>query len=333
MFDDLKNAPDIYKPSKFWQKLNKTHVSQISETGFNNFKRSVNMRYFNWGILGIIRLQLFPIIYGVTNFNFKPILKSHLVKSSSQKGIRNFNGPNAFIYKTYVAYLYDFVKTFDRLNILATIKEPSLGNPFLIKYAGKEISQDLCNSVFEFYSIFNHLKIQKKINIAELGAGYGRTAYVFLKTLPTCTYTIIDIPPALYLSQEYISRVFPKEKVFSYRSFSSYSKIKKEFESSRIRFLMPHQIELIPKKSFDLFINISSLHEMYISQIKNYFIQMNRLVSGYVYTKQWLKSLTSDNHHIKMKDYPTPKNWKVLYQHQHKIQNMFFEALYQLPKK
>jgi hypothetical protein len=64
MFEELDRAPSIYQPSKFWQKLNKLHINQLSRTGIKNFKRSVNMRYFNWGILGIQwlkNLKLSPI--------------------------------------------------------------------------------------------------------------------------------------------------------------------------------------------------------------------------------------------------------------------------------
>ncbi len=333
MFGELEQAPALYQPSKFWQKLNKTHINQLSHSGIKNFKRSVNMRYFNWGILGIIRLQLFPVIDGLTNLNFKPFFKSYFIKNTSAEGVRKFNIVNAYIYKAYVTYLYEFVKKVDKFNIFNNIKEPQFGNPFLISYDSRIISQDLCNSVHEFYSIVNNLNSTKRLNIAEIGAGYGRTAYVFLKELPASTYCIIDIPPALYISQYYLSKVFPKEHIFFYKPFSNYSNIKKEFESSRIRFLMPHQIELLPSKSINLFINISSLHEMRVEQIKNYFNQIERLGTGYIYTKQWLRSMTTDNNHIKMSQYPIPKTWKVIYQHRHKIQSMFFEALYQIKKK
>jgi len=330
MFRELDTAPSLYQPSPFWQKLNKLHIDQLSRAGIENFKRSVNMRYFNWGILGIFRMQLSPLVYGLRNFNHKPFLASHFIKNTSPKGARSFNPINAYIYKIFVTYLYDYVKIFDKLGIFSHVEEPRFGNPFLISYRKHKISQDLCNSVFEFYSITKHMTSLNKLNIAELGSGYGRTAYIFLKQLSDCTYCIIDFPPALYISQQYLSKVFPKDKIFLSRKFTKYSQIKNEFESSRIKFLMPHQIELLPKQTFDLFINISSLHEMTVTQIKNYFSQIDKLNRQYFYTKQWFRSRTIDNNHIKMNQYPIPKKWTIIYQHQHPIQKMFFEAFYQL---
>ncbi len=189
----------------------------------------------------------------------------------------------------------------------------------------------MCNSIHEFYSIVEYLPISKITNIIELGSGYGRLGYVFLKVLPQSSYCFIDIPPALFIAQEYISKIFPKEKIFKFRPFPDFIKVKKEFEESRIKFLMPHQMELLPKKYFGLFINISSLHEMSCEQIKNYFQQIDRLIKGFFYTKQWRKSRTKDNFFIRQNDYPVPKKWLLKFNHsRHPIQNMFFDSLYEV---
>ena len=202
----------------------------------------------------------------------------------------------------------------------------------MVQYKNKLISQDLCNSIHEFYAIRQSGKFPKKMKIAELGAGYGRLAFIFLKVLPDSSYCIIDIPPALYISQKYLSTVFPGEKIFKFKPFKSYQQIKKEFESARIQFLMPHQIELLPKKQFGLFITVSSLHEMRRDQIRNYLKHINRLTKGYFYTKQWQQSHTVDNQNIKEHQYPVPGKWKaVLKNSPHPIQRMFNDAIYKIP--
>jgi putative sugar O-methyltransferase len=235
------------------------------------------------------------------------------------------------IYKTYTASLYEFVAHLDTQDILKKIEEPLIGNPILISYKNKLITQDLCNSVYDYYAIVGEIDLPKKPKIAEIGAGYGRVAYVFLSILTNSSYCIIDIPPALFIAQNYLSKVFPDEKIFKFRPFNSYEEIRKEFEESRIRFLMPHQVKLLPKKYFDLFINISSLHEMTREQIKNYISQINLLCKGYFYTKQWRKSRTKDNNFITEQEYPTPKNWKVVQKRsRHPIQKMFFDTLYKI---
>lgn len=323
MFVELKKAPSIFQPSNFWDKLNDLHIDYLSRVGFENFKRTIGHHYFGWGVLSIIRHQLSPILEEIKRGNFSPIFESHF-----KNGI---NPLATFIYRVYVASLFEYVSKIDRLNILKKIEEPLLGNPFIVTYKGKKISQDLCNSVYEFYSITQKIKLSKNARIADIGAGYGRLAYIFLNVIPDCSYCIIDIPPALFISQKYLKTIFPREKIFLFRPFSSYKDIKSEFDSSRIKFLLPHQLELFPDKHFDLFINISSLHEMMRSQIKNYIELINRLCRGYFYTKQWRKSETKDNLYIKESEYPIPQDWKIISRNSpHPIQRMFFDTLYKL---
>lgn len=325
MFEELKKSPTIYHPSKFWDNLNKVHLNFLSRIGFNNFKRTVNTKYFDWGSLGIMVHQFHLMLREFVKGNFDPFI------NSSFEHTKKFNHLGALTYRVYLASLYEFISQNDYLKIFDKIKEPKIGNPFVVKYKGRLISQDLCNSVFEFYSITGDAHFPKKVKIAELGAGYGRLGYVLLKILPNSTYCVIDIPPALFIAQNYLSKVFPKEKIFRFRPFKSFMDVKKEFEQSRIQFLLPHQIELLPKKYFDLFINISSLHEMTREQIRNYFKQINRLCEGYFYTKQWRKSRVKDNQFITESEYPIPKSWQIISRHdRHPIQNMFFDVLYKI---
>ena len=198
------------------------------------------------------------------------------------------------------------------------------------------ISQDLANSILEYYSIREHFDVtaNDKVTICELGAGYGRNAYVFLKALPKCKYIIIDIPPALFISQHYLSSVFRDRKIFSFRPFERFSDVEKEFNDADIVFLLPHQAEMLPEKSVDLFINISSLHEMKIEQINAYFNLIDKLTRGLFYSKQWWVSRNPvDGITVTPKDYPIPQNWTQLYLREAKVQTYFFEAMYSLNSK
>lgn len=324
MFKELKKSPVLYQPSIFWDRLNKIHLEYLSKDGIDNFKRTINTRYFNWGTLGIIVHQLSPIFKEFLRGNIAPLIDS---KFEDKK----LNFFEELMYRIYLASLFEYISRCDSLKILDNLEEPLIGNPFVVKYKSKLISQDLCNSVYEFYSMTQGANLTKGVKVAELGAGYGRVGYVLLKQIPGSTYCVIDIPPALFIAQSYLSKVFPKEKIFKFRPFTSFKKVKKEFERSRIQILMPHQIELLPKRYFDLIFNISSLHEMTKEQIRNYIKQINRLCKGYFYTKQWRKSRTKDNMFIKEGEYPIPRSWKVVNKRdRHPIQSMFFDALYKI---
>jgi putative sugar O-methyltransferase len=330
MINDLFRSPKLYQPSEFWQNLNREHIDQIQSDGLQNFKRSVNSRYFNWGVLEIFHHQWKPFLHALSRGNICPITESSFDYKLHTISGMNFNSISAIIYRTYVSALYDYISELDSLNLLTKIHEPLFGNPFLISYKNRILSQDLCNSIHEFYSITKAINLKSNAHIAELGAGYGRLGYVFLSALNKSDYTVIDIPPALYIAQSYLSKVFPKKNIFTYRSFSNYSSIKNQYQKTSIKFLLPYQLEKLPQKSINLFLNVSSLHEMTRPQIDNYFSQINRLTEGYFYTKQWRRSQTKDNDHITEYEYPTPPHWKTIYHRRHPIQDMFFEALYKI---
>jgi putative sugar O-methyltransferase len=336
LLDELKTVPEVYRPSPFWQELAAANVKQLEDSGFENFKRTVNTRYFNWRVLGILRHQLMAIARNWVRHPSGTVFRAEFPQPRASVNDRaaSFDGLSAWIYKTYVAMYANILHRQDRRRLLETLEEPELGNPFLVEYEGRRVSQDLCNSVHELYSILgpDGLAASASPSFAELGAGYGRLGYVILKAIPDASYTIIDIPPALYVSQRYLTELFPMLPAFRFRPFSLYADIKAEFESATIRFLAPHQAELLPPKSFNYFINVSSLHEMTLDQVKNYFRLINTLCRGRFYTKQWRVSRTQVNGcTLREHDYPVSPEWRTLFHRKHPIQRMFFDALYDIP--
>ena len=180
--------------NSFWEKLGKEHKQKLGQS-IGNFKRTINYRYHQWGLLGILRYEYHIILGELLRLNLKPF--------------RYFS-----LYKIHLACLYDKVARIDKLNLL-DIGEPLFGNPYYIYYRGRMITQDLCRSVHEFYSIGGTPK-----SILEIGAGYGRTAYIFLTTTRV-KYCIVDIEPALSISKEYLTTAFPdadikKNKTYYY---------------------------------------------------------------------------------------------------------------------
>jgi putative sugar O-methyltransferase len=339
MFNDMHAADKVYLPSPFWEALNEVQIKQLEGHGLEHFKRTVNMRYFNWDLKGIVAHQLWPVLkhwanhpdfsvfsHGIAGNWSIPGERETLISSLSQPLVNR-------TYATYLMLLKQYVAANDPRGLLERIGEPLVGNPLVVKDGEKTISQDLCNSVHEFYSSTRGVDVDKKgLSVFELGAGYGRVGFVFLKALESSTYTIVDIPPALFVAQSYLSTVFPDTKVFAFRPFRSYAEIKDEFESARIRFIGAHQIKLLPDKSADLFINISSLHEMTMEQIDFYLKQIDRLTRGSFYLKQWRRSRSVANgFRIRENDYPIPSRWSAVYRERHPLQRMFFHALYSVP--
>lgn len=331
MFDALSNGNPIYHPSKFWEELNEKNVRQLESGGLQNIKQTIARNYFTW-VVGR-RDQQFRFLARHTKLLSWPAILKGIFSHDPSFPLNQREQRQLII---FTRMLWKFAERFDSEQLLTHIDEPLEGNPFKIYLNGRLISQDLANSLLEYYSIREYFRVNadEKAIICELGAGYGRNAYVFLKALSKCKYIIVDIPPALYISQNYLSAVFRDKKIFSFRPFDRFSDVEKEFNDADIVFLLPHQAELLPAKSVDLFINISSLHEMKLDQIHTYFKLIDKLTTGFFYMKQWWVSHNAqDGLTITPKDYPVPQNWKQLYLRAANVQTYFFESMYSLNTK
>lgn len=341
----LGKGDTIYLPSRYWEMLNRKNLEQLESEGYDNFKQTIALNYFTW-LIGPYEkfkragaLNYLTWLVGPGNNQLRFLLKrtSPAVWSSILKGLRAYDQHSRltrgrqFVLRAFTIMLWKFAERADSEGLLRSLEEPTEGNPFRISLDGKLISQDLANSVLEYYSIREHFKpsASNRVTICELGAGYGRNAHVFAHALPNSRYIIVDIPPALDVVQRYLSAVLHTKKIFRFRCFESYSEVETELHEADIAFLLPHQARLLPGKSVDLFINISSLHEMKMDQIDAYLRLIDRLTKGIFYSKQFFVSKNPyDNTIIRHSDYLVPSNWQELYLRKAKVQLSFFEAMY-----
>ena len=321
MTADMESAPEIVQPSKYWIDLNRRHAERMA-SGIENFKRTLAKDYFTWmrvlpwdpQIRYLLAQLPFPAIARAILGTFRPFKHPHI--PVLEGWALNFLTRLVWQYAERVAP-----------KEIAALDEPALGNPPRIIQAGQLISQDLANSILEFQS-FSDVASGA---ICELGGGYGRNAYVTSKLGNPDQYMMVDIAPALGLAQLYLTSVFPKKKHFEYRPFTDFDAVREDLAASDFAYLLPHQLAHLPNDSVDLFINISSLHEMRPDQIAHYIREIRRLVrpGGHFYLKAWKEShIPFENIIVREDDYPLG-GWRTVYRRTPRIQTAFFETLLQ----
>lgn len=264
MFDEFSNYRPEILPSKYWEELNAKNLQQLADSRYENFKQTLARNYFTWIVNPFNKQMRFLMreagVWASLRYVFRALRSprhEHLAKKK-----------HSVYYDLLTNLLWDYVEKHDRDKLLGRLTEPGEGNPPQVTRDGRLISQDLANSLLEYREIMHPDVDPGGVRtILELGPGYGRTAYVFLSLLPDCRYILVDIPPALYVAQRYLSSVCPDRKVFAFRSFDDFDSVRDEFEAASIVFLTPNQLEKLPGKSIDLFLNISSLHEMRLDQV------------------------------------------------------------------
>jgi len=253
MTREIAGASPLYRPSNFWNDLNKKNFEMLAELGVENFKRTVAQNYFNWLVVGIRDVQFRNAL---RSWMRRPSILPFLNRLEFPDTLRTTTGLEGrvgrwgfFLYKMFVGMLWEHAARLDRSGLSLTLEEPSLGRPIVILRKGRRISQDLANSLREYNSITAD-DIDLPANdrrVAELGAGYGRLAYIFLSD-GASRYFIFDIPPALYVSQWYLTRLLPTKRIFRFRPIRDFSDVQRDVESSEIGFFTPNQMELFPDR-------------------------------------------------------------------------------------
>jgi len=332
MFSSIESGDVLAGPSKYWVELNKMKMAQLQKHGYENFKRTIALNYFTfvrilpWDSQFRFLLRRLPI--GVSLACLK---KSLLARKHDYFSV--FNRIQSLLYNFLTFASWEFSRGAVSDAALLALREPEDGNPAETRdSSGALVSQDLANSILEVSAM--GATLAPGSIVLELGAGYGRDAYVMLATNPGIKYVIVDIPPALWVAETYLRRQFPNLRIFRYREFASFKDIEREFNESDIAFFLSTQIAGLPDGLADLAVNISSLNEMRREQIAFYFSQFDRLLKdgGRFYFKEWKRGvLPFENVIIRQEDYPIPVTWNCEFSRDAPIQTRFFEALYRKP--
>ncbi len=320
----LGSSSIVSNPSDCWLLLAKKNYDQLLLYGYHNFKRTIGNNYFNFLVQeGDVQITAIESIH-----------EKQVIDECKEIAVTIPNDPafhleNQATYYYFLLLLWEYISKIDIKRHYLELDEPLEGNPVIINYKGKMVSQDLANSLIEYYAMSEHVNFKHIQRVLEIGGGYGRDAYVILKLNPHIKVILVDITPAIYIAQRYLSSVFSDRKIFRVRKFSTYEEVRREMEEASIVFLMPDQLSLLPDNQIDLSINISSFGEMAKNQLEWYFEQLGRVTKRYFYTKQWKNSKNPyDGIELSESDYPVPSTWNQIYSRTCVVQSEFFETLY-----
>lgn len=322
MLDDLINSEKFKNYSSYWNHLAQSHIKLINENGIENFKQTIEKSHYSGdGKAGEKILK--PIWHDkiVIKYDEKDFFRKHdfcTQRESERHNKAIFLLINYLVVNGYEEYL-------------KKINENKFGNPILFKYLDKEYSFPLLNSILEIDVLKKNINLNEYNSILEIGAGSGRICSALMQIKKNLYYTIVDIPPTLFVSQSNLSNIFKDKKIFKYRKFNNFKDVEKEFISSEIRFLLPEQLNLLPNKYFDISIAVDCLHELNKIQVNEYFHEFDRL-SKFFYFKcqnnQWATFEIKEKY--KMNNYPTKDNWNKIIHEKCYVPDGYFQALYKI---
>jgi SAM-dependent methyltransferase len=315
-------ADESLEGGRFWRQIGEQHRQLIASSRFANFKRTINFQYGQWGISAYLNRFTARLLFALLRRGRIP--KIACVDYSNIESIRWKQGPatparlNA--YALYCGLLWQYAETVDTLNGLRT-EEPTLGNPMPIRLGSRLISQDLAMASLSLNLIAKFVPQHSSRRILEIGAGYGRIAYLMRSLFPVTQYVIVDIPPTLAVSQNYIAAIFGEDSV---ERFSRTPTLSRTFN-----FLLPHQIAVLPDNHFDLAINFSSFDEMPSQTVLSYLRLVDRVCSGHFYLGGYAHP-AHEGDFLGLDEFPYSPEWQQVLNCKHEVFSGFVEKIFKI---
>ena len=281
MMEDSEKNLEIYHTSNYWNVYEKRLIPELQKLGLKDFRRRKNSFLSKFGAT--------DLSYSLGQINF---LKSRILHNRILKKIplwsRFLSFQNTLLNKILPIHSSYTIADIDQLFYLYALMygekcgaksindfEASLfGNPEHIIKINKKV---YTISILEFflsyaynckYINFDDIKI-----MVELGSGSGKQIEVIKKLHPDICILLFDIPPQLYVCEQYLQSVFPGD-VVSYRDTKMMNSLPNDCKG-KIFIFGNWKFPILEKVQIDLFWNAASFQEMEPEIVANYLRYIN----------------------------------------------------------
>jgi putative sugar O-methyltransferase len=283
MMNDFDKQSEEYRPEDFWVSYGKINFMLLRYIGAQNFARTGISQGFGGRFTKKFIFSFFPRAYGL-------ILRIGMflvrVKVPFDISVFYTEDPDR-IRSSYGSVLIRSLFTQPNGERLADIDDDLLGNPIeLIEGNGKTYSLAFLDYFHRALMLEKYLKISDSTYFFEIGPGYGGLADVLLKLYPHLKVCLVDNPPQLYLTEQYLRAMYPDD-VLGYEETKDAKFIdRSSFDKKRIIILAPWDVSKIKDGTFEVFTNQQSFQEMSPTTTKRYCEEVNRLVTKGVFLDQ-----------------------------------------------
>lgn len=278
MIADHKKAPSHFQATKFWQAYEKRFLPELYKKGLADFRRRKDSVLSSFGATDILELPLLDLQIPWLTRRLNRWFWAHLRRDSA--------------IDDFLLLCFEFSKCYGQKTAAKPIEQltPSLiGNPLtVIEASGKAYPISILNYYLRYAYCCQFLNFDSIHVITELGSGSGKQIEVLKKLHPHLSFFIFDIPPQLYVCEQYLKAVFPND-VIPYRQTKSISKISSP-EEGKIYIFGTCQFPILTSFKTDLFWNAASLQEIEPDTAKHYLSAVNES-SRAIYLHEWMSGV------------------------------------------
>lgn len=315
MMRDMDGADVLYRPTNYWEYYEGFFLPELRRHGLKDFRRRRNSILSSFGatdlpLSGELKYEGKHPVKG-TGLMIKALL---LLMKKMNLGFRLTESP-----ELVTRYFYAHVKAkFEKNGVdMSRCPTTDYGNPEdLIQINDTIWSLAHLQICSMFIDAFQDIGFKTDMVFCEIGPGLGRNAEVLGKLYENATLLLFDIPPQLYVANQYLSSVFG-ERVIGYdqavRIDAAHSNARSV--KGKIIILPSWKIPAWADTEIEIFWNSASFQEMEPNVVRNYlslvsamgprFIYLNELPGGN-YWGEWQQGSGGIRQPIREEDYTVP---------------------------
>jgi len=277
MLADTSQAPDLYRPTHYWSNHERKSLPELKKYGLKDFRRrkksilasfSARDELADFGIelannkllnnRLTRKIPLWKKTLGVLSRGLSRTLPVTLPYGLDQSGLEEL----AYQFACVQGKLY-------QAKSLRDFSASLIGNPQdVIRVKENVYTMTMLNYYLRYVYCSRFVGFEKIKLIAELGCGAGKQTEVLKKLYPRMTHLLFDIPPQLYVCEQYLKAVFPDD-VISYEETRGIEKLD-DLREGKIYIFGNWKFPVLRNVRVDLFWNASSFQEMEPDVVENY---------------------------------------------------------------
>ncbi len=293
MMKDGACAPDIYKTSNYWSFYERKFLRELKALGLHDFRRRKNSVLSSFRatdltpLMSHIDLSKSKIFNNRITRKIPGWLKVTLLMQAFLNKILPVVDPYGVSVLGLKRLAYDFTRLMGKnagCKSLDDFQASLIGNPEdIIEVGGKVYTMSILFFYLKYVYCASFMNFDNVEVMVELGCGSGKQIEIIKKLHPDICFFLFDIPPQLYVCEQYLSSVFPGS-VVSYkdtRDMMTFPGVQK----GKIFIMGNWKFPIIKDEKIDLFWNAASFQEMEPSIVANYLAYVNKC-SNFVFLEE-----------------------------------------------
>ena len=281
MLRDLAQAPPVYQPTNYWHRYNQTILPELKRLGLRSFRRRHGSYIASFGATDHVpeyhvlldnrrinnpSLRKIPGFFaGLSALDhlLSDVLLSRVFKANTLYGMRA---------QDIEQLGYDLAAEEGRRGLARPLRDLQIsleGDPARVFYRdGQPMTVSLLYYYMRYAYVSRFVDFERVRHIVELGSGSGKQAEVLAKLHPNVCLFLFDIPPELYVCEQYLKAALG-DRVVSFRECRTMT-TPPPLEPGRVYLFGNWQFPLLAATKPDIFWNAASFQEMEPDVVKNY---------------------------------------------------------------